>query len=44
MLVADRLLLFFLCEDTFVVSGAGGDQVIDDAGQFMGRSGDGLRR
>ena len=43
MLVADGLLLFFLGEDILIVSSAGADQVVDDAGQFMGRSSDGLR-
>ena len=43
LLVADGLLLFFLGEDTLIVSSAGADEVINDAGQFVGRSRDGLR-
>ena len=43
MLVTDVLLLFFVGENTLIVSSASADQVINDAGQLVGRSGDGLR-
>jgi hypothetical protein len=42
-LIADFLLIFLRSEDALIVSSAGGDQVVDDAGQFVGRSRDGLR-
>jgi hypothetical protein len=36
----ELIFVLFDGEDALVVSGAGGDQVIYDAGQFMGRRGD----
>ena len=33
---------FVFSEDAFVISLSGGDEVIDDARQFMGRGGDGF--
>src|SRR6202007_1686654 len=43
VLMAQVVLLFLFGKDALVISSARGDEVVDDAGQFVGRSGDGLR-
>lgn len=40
--LADTGLVFVLGEDGFVVGLAGGDEVVEDAGELMGGGGDGL--
>src|ERR1700730_2683304 len=43
VLKAQGLFLFFVAEYALVISGSRGYQVVDDAGQFVGGGGDGLR-
>ncbi len=38
-----RLFLVFLQENTLIVRSAGGEQVVDDTGQWVGGGGDDLR-